>query len=114
MQKASGLPGMGGCHGGATQQWDITAGGRISSVFQGDGKVCLGISAEATLAMCAFDDPAYQWFWDGSRLKPKLLPELCLERVPEADGANMRAELRECRSGAELKLREQSWNFIVL
>merc|ERR1712232_83870 len=103
MQRDTGPAALGGCHGGATQQWDITADGKITSVFLRNA--CLGISVEAALASCLPDDLAYQWLWDGRRLRPAMFPELCLVRIQV--GGESKTQLRACSDSAV----DGNWRF---
>lgn len=100
MQRQSGPAGMYSCHGGGTQQWQLTSEGKISC-----NSVCLGISPQASIGSCLHNDPSFQWLWDGPHLKPKLMPHLCLEQQPSLH----RAELRACTEDGSNP--QQNWKF---
>merc|ERR1711862_867296 len=78
MQKATGPPGLYGCHRGTTQQWEFRPSGQIRSAYL---DACIGLNAEVRLAACAAGDLEYTWRWDGPRLIPAAAPELCLQQA---------------------------------
>jgi len=109
MQRRKGRAELGGCHGGATQQWMLGQDGKLSSTFQ-QGEVCLGISAEVGLGLCLPDDPGCAWSYEDQRLKPALLPDLCMERLPQEPGSEgPRATVRPCSDGTSPAREKQTW-----
>jgi len=88
MQRSSGPPGLYGCHGGLTQQWQLDGEDKLRSgqgVF-GDG-ICLGFEPSIMLAPCASGDEAFAWIRRASMeegrlgmqtFSPRQAPDKCL------------------------------------
>eukprot|EP00434_Breviolum_minutum_P032561 symbB.v1.2.028799.t1/scaffold3087.1/size63987/2 len=86
MQRNSGPPGLYGCHGGKTQQWQLDDQQRLRS-GEGSSSICLGFDPSVSLSSCAPDDPAFEWIRKTSNEKdsvgyqtfsPVESPERCL------------------------------------
>lgn len=113
MQRREGHAELGTCHGGATQQWTQGQDGKLSSIFQ-RREVCLGISAEVGLGLCLPDDPGCAWKYEDQRLKPALLPDLCMESLPqEAGSEGPRASVRPCSDGTSPTRDKQTWRWLA-
>lgn len=75
MQRQSGAPGLYGCHGGSTQQWQLTPDGQLAS-----GPICLGLGADVGLALCHPGDQEQKWQQVEESLRPDQHPDKCLTR----------------------------------
>lgn len=112
-QRREGHAEISSCHGGETQQWMLGMDGKLSSVFQRK-EVCIGISAEVGLGLCLLDDPGCAWRYEDQRMKPALLPDLCMERLPQESGSEgPKASVRPCSDSMSPAKERQTWRWLA-
>eukprot|EP00040_Diaphanoeca_grandis_P005956 m.35287 g.35287 ORF g.35287 m.35287 type:complete len:929 (+) comp17112_c0_seq1:165-2951(+) len=79
MQRTRGGFGYYNCHRGATQQWKLTADGKIQSTYADD--ICVGIAPVVEQFMCIANDVEQDWIRDNKVFHPAWDKSLCLGRT---------------------------------